>query len=86
MHIPDDYDQFWSDFDQAKFYRCERCHKSLAADGDDYCVGCRAQIDHEESLEETMPSIPVLQPIIERPVELNAQLWAEWKKIAERLP
>jgi len=30
--------------------------------------------------------LPVLKPIEVKPVELNAQLWAEWKRIAEKLP
>jgi len=50
MHIPDDYDQEYAAMDAAEFepYRCQRCTKSLADVGDDYCLSCRAAIDGEE--------------------------------------
>jgi tRNA isopentenyl-2-thiomethyl-A-37 hydroxylase MiaE len=32
-----------------------------------------------------LPEIPVLEPITVRPVELNAVLWDEWKRIAEKM-
>lgn len=33
--------------------------------------------------EDTVPALPILEPITERPIELDARLWAEWK--AQRL-
>jgi hypothetical protein len=35
---------------------------------------------------DVIPAIPVLEPITVKPVELDALLWAEWKRIAERMP
>lgn len=66
--------------------RCEICGEVCELEGDaNYCDSCEAQVDREESEAETVRDLPVLRPIPERPVELNAKLWSEWKRLAEKL-
>jgi hypothetical protein len=64
-------------------HRCERCAKSLSVEGSDYCLAC-GELEAAEEAAATV-ALPILQPIPERPVELNAVLWQEWKRLAEKL-
>jgi hypothetical protein len=74
-HIPDDYDQFWSEFDNPPPALCELCGKAPMVDGFDYCAPCQAHVDRSE--------LPMLEPIAVKPVELDAAKWAEWRAEAD---
>lgn len=52
MHIPDDYDQFWTETDNEQV-TCARCRIALPLDGYDNCGKCQAIIEREEALEFT---------------------------------
>jgi hypothetical protein len=74
--------------------RCERCGDYDCVSGNAiFCDRCVALEEAEAAVVEQMdryiagelPEIPVLEPITVRPVELNAALWQEWKRIAEKL-
>ena len=96
-HIPTDYDQDYAAMDLAgDSIPCTVCRNAPATD-EDYCAACAelvAALDANEALscadvirilqdEVARRDIPLLQPITVRPVELNAKLWAEWRRIAE---
>jgi predicted amidophosphoribosyltransferase len=64
---------------------CPSCAHELpeVADDAEVCPRCGFPCLQDGKDED---DIPVLQPITVRPVELNAQLWSEWKRLAEKLP
>jgi hypothetical protein len=64
---------------------CELCGRECQLhDDNNWCDECEARTEAEEAA--MLAELPLLEPITARPVELNAQLWAEWKRIAEKLP
>jgi hypothetical protein len=77
--LPDEAEPFFRE-DSYEPHKCEICHKSLSVEGSDYCLACSELEAAEEAA-----ALPVLQPIEQRPVELNAVLWKEWKSIAEKM-
>jgi hypothetical protein len=86
MHIPDDYDQFYAELDARTEFPCEICGEACTLHGDNnYCDVCQERIDREEQEAETVRDLPILRPIEQRPVELNAVLWQEWKRLAEKM-
>ena len=65
---------------------CEICGKACTLHGDNnWCDVCQERIDREEQEAETVRDLPILRPIEQRPVELNAVLWQEWKRLAEKM-
>jgi hypothetical protein len=96
---PTDYDQDYALADLLGApCLCEICKQECTLDGDNnYCTACQELVDAldaNEALscadvvrilqdEVARRDLPLLQPITVRPVELNAKLWAEWKRIAE---
>jgi hypothetical protein len=85
MNPPDDYDQAWLEADRERIVLCDDCKQDYPVDGDDVCAGCRILRDIEETAE-TVRDLPILKPIEQRPVELNAVLWREWRRISEKMP
>lgn len=79
--LPDEAEPFFRE-DSYEPHRCEICQKSLSVEGRDYCLACAAIEDAEEA---AARALPVLKPIEQRPVELDAKLWSEWKRIAEKM-
>jgi hypothetical protein len=79
---------------------CVIC-KDAPATSDDYCAPCQALVDEldadvamncqefEAALQVAVAArraFPILRPITVKPVELNAQLWAEVRRETEKLP
>lgn len=65
---------------------CEICGEACTLHGDNnWCDACQAKVDREEQEAETVRDLPILRPIAQRPVELNAVLWQEWKRLAEKM-
>jgi hypothetical protein len=87
--LDQDYDKFYAELDAreaAGIAPCEICGKPTKLYGDaNYCPQCQARVDLEEQEADTVRALPILQPITERPVELNAKLWAEWKSMAANI-
>jgi hypothetical protein len=68
-------------FTERREVMCEICKQPCVLHHDNsYCDECQERIDREEQEAETVRDLPILRPIAQRPVELNAVLWQEWKQ------
>lgn len=78
-YIPGDREDDTALSDLLAEHRCELCGDECVLQGDNnYCSPCQDLVDAEETAELSQLALPILQPITVRPVELNAELWAEW--------